>query len=229
MAGPEYIISTQKGCIPHITSIDTDSWFKKHYLVYVDDFLHPGGYYLAQEHAADINTFLQIPHPIILAFKAPKKPSRKAKKRALETPRGVYMLSKQVYDSFVSAAKPSLFADFYTSEINMNIKTPQSLREAMELLCKNMIIDTRFLNDFASRGLVINIEKPVATEHITEYSFECACCAMYKKEYIRHIWSINEIVCLSIIQNHNYCQLSLLTEKARKEPRDNCLDNNNTQ
>lgn len=214
MAGPEYVISTHEGCIPHIANIDEKKWFKKRYLVYVDDLWYPGGYYFAQKTPVDINTFLQIPHPIILAFKNSRKPTKKAQKRALETQRGVYMLSRQEYDNLTSLARPSAFADFYTPEVD--IKKPRNLQEAIIMLNEGLVIDTSFLNDISARGLVISLQKEVTIQSISEYSFDCACCAMHNKDYILYMQSINEMSSLSIIQNHNYRHLHLIIEMVKK-------------
>ena len=224
MVGPDYIISTHRGCVPHVVDLNSQRCFKKHYLIYTDDFLYPGGYYSASEDVVNINTFIQVPHPVVLMFKGCKRPTKKGKKRALETPRGAYAINEDAYNSFVCAARPSMFSDFYTSKLSLEVKRPSGLKYAVEFLERGCVIDTEFINDLAKQGLVISTDDLRTCVHVADFDFGCPCCDGYNSEYIQYMWDINEIMCMNIIQNHNYFHLYLILDKVKKKDRCSSLN-----
>lgn len=212
---PDYVISTYKGCIPHVIDIKQKKCFRKHYLVYADDFLHPDGYYASQSPTCSINTFLQIPYPVIIAFRHNRRLTRRKKTRVLHTFQGSRTITKTMYEQFISSAKPAMHASFDTSQVDVELVRPSDLDDACRLLNKGCVIDTLFVNEMTNRGLLIDINSSARPVHVTEYEFQCHCCAQYTKAYIEHLWSINEIVCLNIIQNHNYNHLQKIVENIR--------------
>lgn len=215
MIAPDYVISTCKGCIPHVVNITQNTCFQKHYLVYVDDFLHPDGYYASQSHTCNINTFLQIPYSIIVAFRHSRKPSRRAKTRVLQTFQGNHTVTKAMYEHFIARAKPAMHASFDTSDVGVGLVEPSDLDDACRLLNKGCIIGTLFVNEMTDRGLLIDLDNGARPVHVTKYGFQCSCCAQHGKAYIEHLWSIGEIICMSIIQNHNYRHLQRIVDGIR--------------
>lgn len=215
MMAPDYVISTCKGCIPHVIDVTQNICFQKHYLVFADDFLHPDGYYVSQSPTCSINTFIQIPYPVIVAFRHSIKPTRRAKTRVLQTFQGSHRVTKTMYEQFIARSKPAMHASFETSKVEVEIVEPSDLDDACRLLKKGCIIGTLFLNEMTNRGLLIDLDNGARSTPVTEYGFQCCCCVQHRKAYIEHLWFINEIVCLSIIQNHNYHHLQKIVESIR--------------
>lgn len=212
---PDYMISTHRGCVPHITDLNSHAYFKKHYLVYADDFLFASGYY-ARKDVADINTFLQILHPIAIVFRSNARPSRKGKRRQLATPQGNRFITKDEYDGFIETAKPAMFADFETGDIGRNVERPPTLEKALDLLRKGCVVDTQFVTELTQSGFFIDVGESTRSVHIDEYEFGCSCCAEHSAAYIRYLWSINEIISMNVLQHHNFCQLQSIVRDIEK-------------
>lgn len=200
----DYLISTEKCCIPHVLKMDTN----KPIIVYLDDIFD-----FYNENTTEINKLINVSNKIILAFKLKKKPSRKNKTRVIKTPHGNKVIKQEDYECLLKIIKPFYYEDFNDLIIkneneSFEYFTPKNLEEAINLLKQKKIIDTLFLNDLTAKGNLINENKVIELEN----AFDCDCCNL-KKDYLKHLYEIKEINALIFFQRHNFNQWDKIVKK----------------
>lgn len=207
----EYVISTVKGCVPHVVDLEKPHFMDRSFVIYADDFIYPGSYYLLPGKKMNLKDFLRLPGKIILMFKQGTKPTRKANNRVLKTPGGEYKLNLDVYNQFIAVGKPDIFASFETNDVGFEIKFPESVGDFIEGL-KSNTVSSGFVNELTDQGKVVANGSAVPVE---DYDFGCDCCSMHKPEYFKYLWKLKEINAFMLIQNHNLKTLHKLAAESK--------------
>ncbi|RVD92669.1 hypothetical protein TUBRATIS_008190 [Tubulinosema ratisbonensis] len=200
----DYLISTEKCCIPHILKIQQNNGI----IVYLDDIFD---YYM--KNSLEINKLMNISNKIALCFKNKKKPSKKNKTRIIFTPHGNKLIKEEEYYNLIKIIKPFYYEDFNNFIIkneneSFNYFTPKNLEELIELVKENKIIDTLFINELTNQGKMIHDGK------IGEIK-KCDCCD-FKEEYLKYLFEIKEINSFILIQKHNFNELNKIIKQLNK-------------
>lgn len=183
-----YLISTQKGIIPHIVCFE--NWLNHDLCIYLDDFFYKGSYYF-DNGTLPLAKFLNTTQNLIV--------HRKNKKH-LQTPRGRLKITDNEYKHFIDIAKPN-------DHNNELVRDTNTLSEFIEYLKIGKIPTTSFVHNLIDKGLMIfydlgalNIKK--------EKNCDDLCCKKYAKGYLEHLWNEKEICAKTIIALHNYYQIN---------------------
>lgn len=199
---PDYIITTNIGCIPYI--IDTDKeYLKKPKKIYLDDILYKDSFY-DKSNKCPIRTFIGIEEDVYLAFRN--------KANTLSSKRGNYKLKQVKYEELVKELDVTGYADFKTGNLRINSKSPEVSNEFEESEIiqepKNLedfrqklkdgvkYFGTEFINKMVEDGLLLKIDETgdLKAEHINQSNFE----------YQKYLFSINEMNAFTFISENNY-------------------------
>ncbi|KAI5169576.1 hypothetical protein PAEPH01_0828 [Pancytospora epiphaga] len=202
---PDYVIATTQGAIPYI--LETDKVFlRKPRLVYLDDFMYKGSYYEGGG-VLPLKDFIASETEVYLATKG--APS------ILTSKRGNYRLSSDLYEEVSQRMEVKMKADYKTGIISINgrkLFQPSDLDEFNQLINQGAVFfSTEFVNKLTDAGNILLIKNGIL----------CAGSILESEnEYIKYMYSINEINAFTYMSESNYRVLheyfELLKRKNKK-------------
>lgn len=185
----DYIITTVQGAIPYILDT-TEPFLQKKLKVLLDDFLYKDSFYHKGGNLS-LQRFIASPTTPYLAFKS--------KSSTLNSKRGNFKLNKDYYHEIVKIMNPAGFADYETSHLTVNgLKCiePASLEDFNKLLQKDkLFVGTNFINKMTLEGKLLIIKD----RELTSQNLQDSC-----HEYVKHMFSINEMNAFTCISKNNY-------------------------
>lgn len=208
-----YLLSTNKGALPHIIDT-TSSIFHRPFCLYIDDFYYKDSYYYL-DGPLPLKEFINTKNQIYLIFKQQFK-----KNRTLTSPRGNLKITEEEYKKIIEKLKPDFYQNYCDDKLN-NGGSIYEIKDLSEIKDSNGLITTRFINELTESGYLLHlIENNNEFELVKEESKinSCGeeCCKRYHKEYLNHLWNENEIEAKTIISYHNYYIIDLYFRKINK-------------
>lgn len=201
-----FVITTEKGIIPHI--IDGPVYdLKKPFKIFLDDFLYKESYY--EKNKLSIHEFIGIQNEgkRILV-------SAKYKGSVLVSKKGHYKLSevdfKNVIDRIKSSNEILINADYKENRLFMDeieVVEPKDLNDFNRLVDikeGNLIFGTDFINKISNEAcLLYQKDSVLISIHINDSNVN-DFKNINNLEYIKYLYSIKEMNSYSFITEYNY-------------------------
>jgi hypothetical protein len=208
MEYPSYVISTNKGSIPHIIDA-SKGHLNKPLQVYVEDIYYKQSYHY-QGGKLSLNEFLNTNSLMFLTLKD----------RILNTVRGNLRIREDEYNALIKICKPYAHSSFNNPALLSNgesLYNPTDLSDMVSSLLQGYkIISTDFVNKMTLGGKLLYFRDNILHEKEINELTSCECCREYNGEYIKYLWNINEMNVFTIITSHNYFQLNEFFETLKE-------------
>lgn len=185
----DYLISTIQGSIPYIID-DTKPFLQVNRKILLDDFVYKDSFY-AKNGDMNIKKYTAVSVNPYVCFKEISK--------VLKSKRGNYKLKQEDYHEIVKKMNPAGYAAYDNSTLTINGEIcvePKDFCDFKKIIeTETFLVGTDFVNKLIIEGKILQIKNN---------ELKIVDINKHDDEYLKYIFSINEINALTTISEINY-------------------------